>query len=142
MIKTILTTVLIAASSIHAINERYIQVHPQLKLGKYENGNYFMDARFMELHYDFTEQFSFSGSASVGFTAERNSGILNQNHYTNIINIKSIFRPFKNGAIEFFVESNFSNLVEGNNSSVDYFRTGNYQAVGISYKKRKIIKNI
>jgi len=111
--------------------ERYIQFNPAFKLGKYENGNYFLDAKFMGFNYQVNRYFSFSGEAAVGFTANRNDSPGNLNHYMNRLTVRTTYRPV--GRVGVFAEANFSNLIQGANSPVTYFQTGNYQAVGVVF---------
>ena len=110
----------------------YISINPKLKLGKFENGNYFMDFVPAKFNWHVNPWFSFSGGASVGFTAPRNAGLGSLNHYMNRLTVRATYRPL--GRLGLFAEANFSNLIDGNNSPVTYFRTGNYQAIGVEYR--------
>lgn len=118
--------------------ERYLQFNPAFKLGKYENGNYFLDAKFMGFNYQVNKYFSFSGDAAVGFTANRNDSPGNLNHYMNRLTVRTTYRPV--GRVGVFAEANFSNLISGNSSPVTYFQTGNYQAVGVVFDFLEIRK--
>ena len=114
----------------------YIRVNPKLKLGKVENGNHFLDVVFGKFNWRINNQFAVAGGASVGFTAPRSS-FAKMNHYMNRLTVKASYRPF--GGLSYFVEANFSNLIDGSNNPVGYFRTGfpeqsgNYQAIGIEF---------
>ena len=125
-------TLLISNASLRAGEvQRYLQFNPAFKLGKYENGNYFLDAKFMGLNYQVNKYFSFSGEAAVGFTANRNDSPWNLNHYMNRLTVRTTYRP--TGSLGIFAEANFSNLINGNSYPVTYFQTGNYQAVGVVF---------
>ena len=112
--------------------DSYISINPKLKLGKHENGNYFMDFIPAKFYWHANPFFSFSGEASVGFTAPRAGSAFAHNHYANRLLVRATYRPF--GKLGVFAEANFSNLIDGNNSPVTYFRTGNYQAIGFEYR--------
>ena len=116
--------------------ESYINFNPKVKLGKYENGNYFLDAVFAKANYRVNDYLSFSGGASVGFTAPR-GGFGRFNHYMNRVNVRSTYRPFRR--VGFFAEANFSNIIDGANAPVDYFSTGNYQAIGMEIDFLKVV---
>ncbi len=117
-------------------NYSYIRINPKVKVGKVENGNHFMDVVFGKFNWRLNDQFAVAGGASVGFTAPRSS-VAKMNHYMNRLTVKASYRPF--GGLSYFVEANFSNLIDGSNNPVGYFRTGlpgqsgNYQAIGIEF---------
>ncbi len=108
--------------------ENYIRINPKIKLGKYENGNHFLDFVPAKFNWHINPFFSVAGGASVGFTAPRNSALA-FNHYTNRLTVRATYRPL--GNLGYFVESSWSNIIEGATNPVPYFRTGNYQAVGV-----------
>ena len=142
MKKTILIILLaISTSTNHAKYKEiksYIQFNPTFKLGKYDNSNYFLDAQFFCANYQVNRYLSFSGDASVGFTADRAGSFMNMNHYMNKLTFRTTYRP--NGIVGLFAEANFSNIIDGSSAPVTYFRTGNYQAVGISFDFLEITK--
>jgi len=109
--------------------DAFIQFSPNIKLGKYENGNYFLDFVPAKVYWKVNDKVSFYGEASVGFTAPRSGRFFNMNHYTNRLTFKTTYRPY--GDLGFFVEANFSNIIPGSSDDVTYFRTGNYQAIGV-----------
>lgn len=108
----------------------YLKINPKIKLGKYENGNHFLEMVFGKFNYRVNDYFSVAGGASVGFTAPR-SDWAKLNHYTNRLTVRATYRPRKQ--MGFFYEANYSNLIDGNTNPVTYFRTGNYQAIGVEY---------
>lgn len=119
--------------------DSHIRVNPKVKLGKYENGNHFMELLLGKFNWRINEVFSFAGGASVGFTAPRSS-FTKMNHYMNLLVLRATYRPPFLGNLGVFVEGGFSNLIEGNSNPVGYFRTalpgggsGNYQAIGFEF---------
>ena len=134
MIRKLLLFVMMMALPAQLICETpksYISINPKLKLGKFENGNYFLEFLPAKFNWHVNEFFSVAGGASVGFTGPRGS-FGGFNHYMNRLTVRSTYRPFKGLGI--FAEANFSNIIDGANNPVTYFRTGNYQAIGVTYE--------
>lgn len=128
MIKYILFLIFATTVTYAEVPSSYIQINPSFKLGKYENGNHFLDAQFMSFNYQATPYFSFSGNASVGFTAPRDN-FSAMNHYINKLTFRTTYRPYSK--IGYFAEASYSNMISGANNQVAYFGYGNYQAVGV-----------
>lgn len=129
MKKKIFLTLLFSSVLIASNIQEYIKIKSSAKLGKQENGNYFMDINFLEVDYSPFKYLSINGNAKVGFTAPRGGSWSAQNHYVNSLNVRTVYKPL--GRIGYFVEANFSKRIPGNDKDVSYFITDNYQAVGI-----------
>lgn len=112
---------------------RALQIRPQLKIGKIENGNSFAEIQYLKLRYDFSEQYTFEGAISTGFTGQRTSpSNANFNHSINRLGIKFTYRPLDRMGI--FFEGSFTKNIEGATNPVSYFVYDNYQAIGVSWE--------
>lgn len=108
---------------------KYILLKSSLKIGKEENGNYFMDAIVLDVTYKPIKYITVEGFAGVGFTAPREGKFTKQNHYVNQIYVKTKYSPF--GGLGYFIEANFSSPISGNNYDVTHFSRRNSQAIGV-----------
>lgn len=104
-----------------------ITTSPEFKVGKMENGNFFMEATPLRQVYSFGDNFRTTIKASVGFTAPRENKSA-MNHYMNSFLVKS---EIVLGMFVMFAEFNWGKMIEGASSSVSYF-DGTYQAIGVS----------
>ena len=108
--------------------DNYLLISPQLKYGKIENGNYFLEAQFMKFNWHVDQKMSIEGGLSTGFTASRD-GAGRMNHAVNRMGVKLIYRPFD--SLGFFVEGNYAQKIKGASNDVSYFMYENFQAVGV-----------
>ena len=113
--------------------ERELNIRPQLKVGKIENGNGFFEMQYVKFRYDFTHKYTLSGGLSTGFTSPRAS-ILSMNHSVNRLGIKFTYRPFDE--LGFFFEGSLVDNIEGATNPASYFAYDNFQAIGISWDIR------
>ena len=109
---------------------RALYLSPEIKFGKMENGNGFMELNYLKLKYDFTYKYTIEGSVSTGFTSSRNK-IRSYNHAVNRLGIKFTYRPFD--SLGFFFEGYLIDNIEGATNPASYFVYNNYQAIGLSW---------
>ena len=127
----ILLTGVIFLSNVAANDGSFIRVNPKLKLGKVENGNYFVELTPAKFNWRINSVFSVAGGASIGFTAPR-SDFKSLNHYSNRLTVRATYRPLEK--LGYFIEANFANKIAGASNPVNYFHTDTYQAVGVEYE--------
>lgn len=106
----------------------FLELRPQLKYGKIENGNKFYEMQYMKFQY-LKDRLIFEGGLSTGFTGPR-SGNAVPNHYINRLGLKATY--LVNDNIGVFYEGSFTDNIEGQSNPVSYFVTDNYQAIGVS----------
>lgn len=128
ILSMIMMIILSGYASAYTIPDSYMIINPSIKILKEENGNGAMDVSFAKGKIQINDKFSFSGSASVGFTSPRAS-ITSYNHYVNMFMAKATWKPFKGLGIG--IESSWAYMIPGHDSDVSYFRTENYQAIVI-----------
>jgi hypothetical protein len=104
-----------------------ITTSPEFKVGKMENGNFFMEATPLRQTYAFGNNFRTKIKASVGFTAPRESKSA-MNHYMNSFLVRS---EIVLGMVVMFAEFNWGSIIEGAANEASYF-DGTYQAIGVS----------
>lgn len=111
--------------------ESYLSIQPQVKIGKIENGNGFLELQYVKLDYFINEQFRLQGGVSTGFTSPR-ADVMSFNHYVNRVGIKATYQV--NDRLGVFLEGNFASLISGANNPVSYFTEDTYQAFGASVR--------
>ena len=135
----LITTLVILMLSVSTIGAQEIKgalyISPQLKLGKIENGNGFMEIQYIKFRYDITPKYTLQGGLSTGFTSPRESP-LHYNHSVNRLGLKFTYRPFDR--LGFFVEGSFTDNIGGSTHPVSYLVYDNYQAVGINWDIKHI----
>ena len=131
----ILSTMIFANKMQSQEIESYLYVRPQIKFGKIENGNSFLELEYLRIEYQLNEKIILEGDASTGFTGNR-SDILRLNHNVNKIGMKATYKI--NDAVGVFLEGSFAQKIPGHSYDVSYFRNDTYQAVGINIMARKI----
>ncbi len=119
--------VIVWASKTHGY-ETFLELRPQFKYGKIENGNSFYEIQYLKYQY-LKEKIIFEGAVSTGFTAPRGSAS-NPNHYINRLGIKATYLVNEN--LGLFYEGSFTDNIAGQTNPVSYFVTDNYQAIGVS----------
>jgi len=129
-IKIILLALLLSMHVSSAYMSGELRISPQLKFGKEENGNGFMEMQYFKFRLDISEKYTLQGGLSTGFTSPRNS-ILTYNHAVNRAGLKFTYRPFDRLGV--FYEGNIVQHISGATHPVTYLVYNSYQAVGLNW---------
>lgn len=119
--KQILIALLILATPMAALQ---IHTESEFKVGKMENGNFFVGLTPFNQTYMFNKIFSTQVKLGVGFTAPRANKAA-MNHYMNSILVRN---ELKFGNIILGMEFNWGNIISGAANPVSVFDQ-TYQAI-------------
>jgi len=114
--------------NLQAQPESYLRINPKVTMGKMEDGNWFYELLPAKFNYQVNDWFYVKGGASVSFTSPRGS-LSMPNHYANVLKFVVGYKPFKR--VGFFLGSQWSNKISGNDTNVSYLSYGNAQYVGM-----------
>ena len=109
----------------------------KLKIGKYDNGNFFSEIVLIKLNHNPSPYFGWAFGLSTGFTAPRNNFSDWHWHITRIAG-QFIVKPTKSAGL--FVEGSIS-TIHNNTIQSPYFIRSPYIAIGIKLSDFKIFKS-
>ncbi len=117
----------ISSLSVFAHSEMHVDTRPEFKVGKMENGAFFMELTPFNQMYTFNKRFRTNFKMGVGFTAPRENKRA-MNHYVNTILVRN---ELVLNHVILFAEFNWGNYIEGWLDPSSYF-SGTYQAIGFN----------
>lgn len=102
-----------------------------IKLGKYENSNFFSDIVLADINWRINNYFSIGGSISSGLTAPRNS-FSEWDYFSTRLTGRLTIRPTK--GMGYFIEGSYAQYNENNDSYSTYFANIPYISFGAKFE--------